>query len=222
MASPFFEPPLAGALGLTKATIFRLDPTGTKPIAPIGALVTRADPDRVSLDVVDQESIDHLYSVTSNPLQDFSAATSNVTRELVRMTLSGLLVSSIDLPIVGSVGFAGLRTDLGRFDQLRRLADARQPVMVITPRFSLPRAFIEGLSRSWSPQDGESVPITVSFVEARIVSTLAAQNVLPDVGASETGNNRRTDQGGQSAAPVDDVTVIDSDTFGVAPEVQPA
>ena len=222
MSSPFFEPPFAGALGLAKATIFRLDPTGTKPISPVGALVSRADPNRVSLDVVDTENIDHLYSVTSNPLQDFSAATLNVSRELIRMTISGLLVSAIDLPIVGSVGFPGLRTDLGRVDQIRRLADAKEPVMVITPRFTLPRAFIESLSRSWSPGDGESVPISISFVEARIVNTLAADSVIPDVAASQTGNNRTASHGGQAAQGVDNVTVTDADTFGVAPEVQPA
>ena len=100
--------------------------------------------------MVDSEDVERSYNVTTNALQDFTSATSNVHKNPERITVSGTLVSSVDLALAGSVGFAGLRADLIRVANLEELADARQPIMVVSPRVSMARAFIESISRSWN------------------------------------------------------------------------
>jgi hypothetical protein len=182
---------------------YRLDPTGTQPIEPLGDLIPALTSDRVVLDMVDSEDVERSYNVTMNALQDFTSATSNVHKNPERITVSGTLVSSIDLGLAGSVGFTGLRADLIRIANLEELADAREPVLVVSPRVSMARAFIESIARSWNPDQGENTLITVSLVEARIVSPLTATETIPDDAASATGNNRTTQAGSQSAPPVE-------------------
>lgn len=199
MVQPFIKSPLGGILGARTMAFYRLDSTGTQPIEPLGDLIPSLTSDRIALDVVDSEDVDRSYSVTLNALQDFTSAASNVHKNPERITVSGTLVSSIDLGPVGSAGFAGLRADLIRVANLEELADARQPIMVVSPRVSMARAFVESISRSWNPDQGENTLITVSLVEARIVSPLTANDVIPDTAASATGNNATTQAGSQSA-----------------------
>ncbi len=219
MVQPFIKSPLGGILGARTATFYRLDSTGTKPIEPLGDLIPSFNSDRVNLDMIDSEDVDRSYMVTMNALQDFTSATSNVHKNPERLTLSGTLVSSVGLALAGSVGFAGLRADLIRVANLEELADARQPIMVVTPRISMPRAFIESISRSWNPDQGENTLITISLVEARVVSPVTADNVIPDVESSATGNNRTTEAGNQAAATVQTQTVTPGATPGAAPSV---
>ena len=114
MVQPFIKSPLGGILGARTMAFYRLDSTGTQPIEPLGDLIPSLTSDRIALDVVDSEDVDRSYSVTLNALQDFTSATSNVHKNPERITVSGTLVSSIDLGPVGSAGFAGLRADLIR------------------------------------------------------------------------------------------------------------
>ena len=93
--------------------------------------------------------------------------------------------------------------------------------MVVTPRGSLPRAFIENLQRTWSPELGENSLVSVSFVEARIISPLAPGELFPDVAALNTGNVSTTAQGGQAAPVVQTQTVTPPQAFGAAPNVVP-
>ena len=219
MVQPFIKSPLGGILGARTATFYRLDSTGTQPIEPLGDLIPSVTSDRVGLDMVDSEDVDRSYVVTMNALQDFTSATSNVHKNPERLSLSGTLVSSVGLALAGSIGFAGLRADLIRVANLEELADARQPIMVVTPRISMPRAFIESISRSWNPAQGENTLITISLVEARVVSPITADNVIPDVESSATGNNRITEAGSQAAATVQTQTVTPGAAPGVAPSV---
>ena len=219
MVQPFIKSPLGGILGARTATFYRLDSTGTQPIEPLGDLIPSVTSDRVGLDMVDSEDVDRSYMVTMNALQDFTSATSNVHKNPERLSLSGTLVSSVGLALAGSIGFAGLRADLIRVANLEELADARQPIMVVTPRISMPRAFIESISRSWNPAQGENTLITISLVEARVVSPITADNVIPDVESSATGNNRITEAGSQAAATVQTQTVTPGAAPGVAPSV---
>lgn len=217
----FTESPLGGILGARTASFFRLDPTGTVPVEPVLDLRPAFTPNRITMDMVDSEDVSRNFIITTNALQDFTSATSNNHRDLIRMTVSGTLISGIPLPLVGQVGFAGLRADLLKVANLEALADAREPVMVVTPRVSLPKAFIESVSRSWTPDLGENTLITVTLVEARIVNPLSADDAIPDVAGSNTGNNQTSAAGAQSPAPVQTQTVIPPVSFGAAPFVIP-
>jgi hypothetical protein len=217
----FIKNPLEGILGAKTASFYRLDPTGTIPIEPVADLRPAFTPNRVTLDMVDAEDLSRSYQVTTNALQDFTSATSNVHRDLIRLTVSGTLISSVDLPFIGSVGFAGLRADLLKISNLETIADRREPIMVVTPRVSLAKAFIESVSRSWTPDLGENTLVTVSLVEARIVNPLSADAAVPDVAGSNTGNNAVVGAGAQSPAPVVTQSIIPGPVFGAAPNVVP-
>jgi len=218
----FIKNPLQGILGAKTASFYRLDPTGTIPIEPVADLRPAFTPNRVTLDMVDAEDLSRSYQVTTNALQDFTSATSNVHRDLIRLTVSGTLISSINLPLIGSVGFAGLRFDFLKFSNLETIADRREPIMVVTPRVSMAKAFIESVSRSWTPDLGENTLVTVSLVEARIVNPLSADAAVPDVFGSNTGNNAIAAAGAQSPTPVQTQAVTPGQAFGVSPEVVPS
>ncbi len=226
MVSPFVKNPLGGNLGARTASFFRLDPTGTVPVEPLLDLVPALNPARVTIDAIESEQKDTTFLITTNALQDFTSAQSNSHKEPVRITVSGILISSIDLGLVGSVGIAGipgfgggLRADLLKIDNLERLADRREPIMYVSPRIDMPKAFIESVSRSWDPGLGDNTIVTVSLVEARIVNPLIGDSAVPDVEASATGNNAVVGTGAQGGAPVETQSVVNSPTVGVAPTV---
>lgn len=228
MPEPFIQSPLGGILGVRSASFFRLDPSGTSPIESLGDLVNPFNPNKVSFDITDSEDSERSFTVTSNALQDFRNASSNVHKELERITVSGTLVSSVDLGPLGSVGTGGvlgfggsLRADLLRIANLETIADAREPILFVSPRVSMPRCFIESISRSWTPDLGENTLVTITLVEARIVNPLAAAEIVPDVAASLTGNNEVTQLGTQAGAPVLTQSVTPPIGFGLPPTVIP-
>jgi hypothetical protein len=226
MVSPFIKSPLGGNLGLRTGSFFRLDPTGTVPVEPLGDLVPGLNGNRIVVDALDSETKDSTYLITTNALQDFTSAQTNNHKEPVRITVTGILISSIDLGLVGSTGVAGipgfgggLRADLLKIDNLERLADRREPIMYVSPRVDLAKAFIESISRSWDPGLGDNTQISVSLVEARIVNPLLGDAATPDVEASATGNNAPKPAGAQGGKPVQTQSVTNSVTLGVAPQV---
>lgn len=217
----FQKTPIGGTLGRRTASFYRLDQVTGLPIEKLLDLIPALGPNRVTYDVVDSESVSQAFSVTTNALQDLTSATSNVHRDLIRASLTGTLVSSINVPGLASVGFAGLRADLIKLANLETLADAKEPIAVITPRLSLPTAFIESVDRTWSPEVGENTIVTISIVEARIVNPLSAESVVPDTAASATGNNATTALGNQAAPVVQTQTVTPPPAFGAASFVFP-
>jgi hypothetical protein len=225
MVSPFIKNPLGGNLGARTASFFKLDPTGTVPVESLIDLVPALNPARITIDAIDSEEKDSSYFVTTNALQDFTNAQSNVHKDLVRVTVSGVLISSVDLGLAGTIGVAGipgfgggLRADLLKADNLERLADLRVPIMFVSPRIDMPKAFIENVSRSWDPELGDNTIITVSLVEARIVNPLIGLDAaLPDVEASATGNNALASAGAQGGSQVGTQSVNNSVSLGVAP-----
>jgi len=219
MVQPYIESPLGGLLGVRTFTFYRLNAAGTQRVEPIGDLISSISGDGIALDMVDSEDVDRSYQVTTNALQDFTSATSNVHRELQRITVSGTLVSSFDVGRLGSDIFKGLRSDLIKVEKLEALADRREPIFAVSPRVSLPRAFIESISRSWNPAQGENTLVTISLVEARVVSPQSAAAVVPDEAASLTGNNSITKAGSQAAPPVETQTVTPGAAPGLAPFV---
>lgn len=227
MVRPYRESPPGGNLGVRNAVVYRLNRSGSAPVATLIELANPFSPNKVGLDVVDSESFTESYSVTENPLQDFTSATSNVHKELIAFDLSGTIISSIDIPFIGSIGVpgipggfgGGLRADLLKIRTLRAIANERMPVMVVSPRHSLDRAFIANVSDSWSPSDGENTQVTISFVEARIVSPLIADNVVQDVASLSNGNASVSSLGGQAPS-LAGSTSANANVTGLPPFVQ--
>lgn len=229
MANAFLENPLGGLLGVRTAVFFRLNKLGL-PVEPVfGVETVVISPNRIPLDMIDNESPTRNYSVTENPLQDLSSASSNVHKELETMSIVGTLTGTFNIPFVGTVGGppaipgfgGGLRLDLLKLANLEHLADRREPLMVVTPRKSMPKAFISSITPSWDPESGENTIVTIGLVEARIVNPLSAEQVVPDVETLVTGNNAQQGAGAQSPAPVDTQTVTEPLVQGQAPLVSP-
>ena len=222
--SPFPKSPLGGNLGARTASFFRLDPTGTVPVEPLIDLVPALSGRRLTFDILDSEDFDLSFLVTTNALQDFRSAQSNVHQDLDRITVTGTVISSIDLGLVGSVGVAGipglgggLRADLIKADNLKRLARRREPIMYVSPRIDMPMAFIGSISQSWNPDLGDNTVLTISLVEARIVNPLIGLTAKPDLEASATGNNAPASAGAQGGSPVETQSVTNSGSVAVGP-----
>jgi hypothetical protein len=209
LASIYGGSPAGGALGIQTCSIFRLDPTGTVPIEPVIDIVPGVSPLRVTLDAIDQETFRQSYRVTRNTLQDFSDTTSNVYKDLEVLTVAGVFAAGGPISAIGvGSGLAGLaRLDLQRANYLRQIADARQPVMVVTPHHSLARAFIEDLPTSWSPTDGRSIPVSITFVEARVLGP-GAITAFADADSLATGNNASQGGGQGGGEIVDDIDFL--------------
>ena len=191
---------LSGVLGLVTCSIFALDPTGTVPIEPVLDLVPGVTPFRVTFDVIKSENKSAKYRVTTNTLQDFSDTTPNVHQDLAEITVTGVLSSMGPLSLAGGpVPTLGARLDLLRIANLERIADKRRPVMVVTPRISLSKAFITNISRPWSPSDGESTVVQISFIQARILSPLLGAALL-DTASLAAGNTATTGGGTQAGS----------------------
>lgn len=198
-----YQSPLGGNLGSYTACFYKLDPaTFTFPLEPLPDLVPGIfTPLRVTLDIVDSESMTLTYDVTEHAVQSFLDVTTNVKKRLRGMTITGTFGGTPPLlPLIGGVppvpgSFA--RLDILRLNTLQAIADAREPIMVVTPRHSMHRAIITSVSDSWGPADGEQMAVTVTLKEARLVSALIADSVAQDFPAQETANNADVG-GGQS------------------------
>lgn len=209
LASVYGGSPAGGVLGIQTCSIFRLDPTGTVPIEPVIDIVPGISPFRVTLDAIDQETYRQSYRVTRNTLQDFSDTTSNVYKELAVLTVTGVFAAGGPIAAIGiGTGLVGLaRLDLQRANYLRKIADAREPVMVVTPHHGLARAFIEDLPTSWSPADGRSIPVSITVIEARVLGP-GAITAFADADSLATGNNASTGGGQGGGEVVEDVDFL--------------
>ena len=211
-----------GALGATTASIYVLDPSNTTALEPLADIVPALGPNRVTLDTIDSEQYQVNYRVTRNTLQDLTDTTSHVYSELISLTVSGVfaaggivgLVPGNLTPTTGLVRLA--RFDLIKFNNLKRIAARRQPVMVVTPRVSLARAFITSLPTTWTPNDGDSLPISITFLEARIISSKSI-SAFQDVDSMAVGNNA-SEGGGTGGSEAVDLNV---ETFAALQGVPP-
>jgi hypothetical protein len=212
---------LNGILKAEFASIYRLSRlSGFQiPISPIANFKPGLTGNHVSIDLVDNEDVSVNYTVTENTLQDFSNATSNVHRNLRRFTITGIMGSTIDVRSfigTGDILKARLkRLDLVRIENLYKIADRGEPVMAITPRFSLKQCFIESINRPWSPDIGPNTELTVSFVEARILGPELGVG-LPDYDSQLPGNG--TQAGGGNVAGFPSIT---SETASTTPGLAP-
>jgi hypothetical protein len=213
---------LGGIKMVQTASIYRLSRVSgfQVPIEPLIDLIPGITPARVTMDLIDSEDVSLNYTVTENTLQDFSNTTSNVHRELQRISITGVMASTLQTPLplpIGpaTTGSAFVRFDLLRIANLEAIANRGEPVMVVTPRFSLARCFIESISRPWSPDIGPNTELTISCVEARILSP-GQSNAIPNYGAQLPGNGTQTG-GGNVSPTVTNSPDLPFNVPGVAP-----
>jgi hypothetical protein len=225
MVSPFIAAAFEGMLGITTATFYRLNSIG-HPIGLVADINPLPTQDRTQLDMIDAESSPDVYDTTDNPLQDFSSATSNVHKPPVRMSITGTISSEINLGLLGSFGIGNIpgrvssfRKDLQVLETLRAMGDRKEPIMVVTPRRTLPKAFITLIDPVWTPDLGQNTIVTINVKETRIVDPLAPGSVILDTGAMNTGNNANNPAGGQSGTPIDTQAVSAPSAPGGAPSV---
>lgn len=198
MTFPLVPSPLGGVLGASTASFFKLTPLGV-PFEPLIDVVPGVTPFRITFDMVDNENVTHSYDVTEHAVQTFFDVTSNVRKRLVKVAITGTLSAVPPLLPIGAIPVPGsfLRLDLLRIQNLEALADSREPIMVVTPRFGLPKCIIADVSRNWNPGMGESSQVSIALTEARIVSPLTGITEA-DFPAQAPGNNA-AQGGGQSA-----------------------
>jgi len=217
---------LDGVISTKSASFFRLDETGTNAISPILDVVPSATDERVVLDVVQTETHTLDFLVTDSVLQDFSNIQSNIQSLPERLVIQGLVVNSLEPSLVSAVGLSALpgfdgetkRTDILKIKNLQELARAKEPIMVVTPRLSLPKALIESIIVDWTPEDGESLAVSISVKEVRIISPTGKTASLLDLAGSYTGNNAKVNVGSQGSGTTNS-TVSSSSTPGLAPVV---
>jgi hypothetical protein len=198
-------------------SIFKLDPLGVTPTEPVADVQPGFSPRRVTLDMIDQEGASYDYDVTEHNVAGFRDIASNVRKRLETITVQGTLgrTAPFVVPIaLGQSPFA--RRDTERLEALKAIADARAPVMVVTPRVGLAKALITYIQHQWSPQNGESLLVSITAREVRIVSPLIGTAVAADFPAQNPGNNVATG-GGQSATATVNQSATPSGIVGVPP-----
>jgi len=219
MTWPLVPNPLGGNLGATTCSVFRLDPLGVTALEPIADIVPGLSPLRVTFDMVDGEQAIYEYDVTEHAIQSFLDVTSNVRKRLEQITITGLVASAPPLlPMGAAPSPPELRLDLIRAANLKAIADSRSPVMVVTPRVGLAKAFITLIQQGWSPAQGDSTVVNLTVREARLVSPLTGDLIAPDYPSQSPGNNAATG-GGQAATTPVGQTATPSGTTGVPPTV---
>lgn len=204
------------------ATVYRLDPTGTTPLELLADIVPGITPLRTTFDMVDSESFTCEYDTTDHAVQAFGIVdfTSHVRKRLKSINITGTLGALLPLvlgppppQLPGSP-----RLDVLRLRNLEAIADARQLIAIATPRVYLRRAIITNLQHNWSPGEKESITVSITVREARLVSPLTGDFVSPDYPAQTPGNNAASG-GGQSPTTTVDAEVTPSGITGVPPTI---
>jgi hypothetical protein len=206
--------PFAGTTGSKRVGIYVLDPTFTTPLQPIFLdLLPQAanSPFAISLDVAQTVSRTHSWKITQNRLLDFTTATTHAQHNLQRASVSGILDPS-PLAATGRAGGLAsstlgiLRRDLLAKNILIAIAETRRPVLVLTPDWTMPRAWIESITETGNEGDGEVSRLSITFVEARIISAFLGN--LTDAAAMTGGASQTVDGGATAGAAVETPTAL--------------
>ena len=197
-------------------SVFRLDALYTKPVEAIVDIVPGITRMRVTLDMIESETASYEYDVTEHAITADREISSHVRKRLETITISGIIGRTPPmLPVPGPPNFKGLiKLDLLRLEHLKRMADERLPVMVLTPRVGLARAFLTSVRSRWSPGTGEAISVSIIAREARLVSPQFLAAIAADYPAQESGNNAATGGGQSSTEDLGEVESI-SDAPGI-------
>lgn len=212
-----------GLVGIQGLSIYRLiPPLYTVPVEPVLDLVPGITPFRVTADVITSSAEQRNYRVTRKRLQDFSDVTTHVQPELkslqaeILLAAGGLIPTLPGIPGTPTTGLVRLaRLDLMRFGFLAQMAERREPVLALTPQFTM-TGFIESLVPSWANLDGWSMRVSITIIEAKIVGPSLA-SAVPDVDALSTGGNAAPQAGSSSGSSVVSVEPTSPATPGVSP-----
>lgn len=202
------------------ASVFRIEPLTGVPVEPLVDLVPGVTPMRVTYDMVDNETIVYQYDVTEHAIQGFLDVTTHVRKRLETITIVGTLSGMGPLlPGPQPPNPPGVaRLDVHRVTNLRLIADTKLPVMILTPRMGLSKAFITSVQQQWGPADADSCIVTITAKEARLVLPGMTAPVSPDYPAQAPGNNAASG-GGQGAPGVVDTPYEPSAVPGLPPDV---
>lgn len=207
-AREFFRNTLDGLLGPgAAATFYRLDPFGRVPISRIGQVIRPQSSDALSLDMVETEQGETRGEFSTHTFEDYGEVATGFRLAPEGRTISGLISATVPVPLVGGVGGGeilarlesiyglGTRPDLVTLANLRAMQRRGEPVAVVTPRWSHSRMVIASIADTWAPGQGEAVRCTVVLAQARVVSPLVADGVIPDPGTLFGGNRAQGDAG---------------------------
>lgn len=225
LPSRFVNPSTVGASGLLgsfTASFFKLDPTGTIPVEPLADVIPSVTPFRVTLDMIDRDELIRNYSVTRHALQDLVDVTPHRKRNLKLVSITGTLSAAPALSLAGvpPPPTFGARLDQLRLSFLERIADHPAPIMIVTPRLSLPLGWIVGFRTPWTPADGRSTPVIIQAIEVRVASP-ELTDAVKDLDSLETGNTTAANGGEQAGKPINSTTTEPdvpqaAPTFGTA------
>jgi hypothetical protein len=194
-----FDSDLSGQLSRRTLLVYKLDPTGTFPIEPILDLVPGITINRITADLIESEAFTQTSSVTENTVSNFTTATTNSRRDLQTLQVNVLFTSIIQpgssMAVVPAVETPdSVRADLIRIRNLINLQGQNLPVAVYTPRWGMPRAFIESVSCPWDITLGTNTRATIAFKEARLLS-LERTAFVNDYDEQSSGANKKSGGG---------------------------
>lgn len=140
----------------------------------VAFLISRVNipsPSRFLFDITESENHGRSYRVTRNPVEGI--ASDNVIRNPDTLTVTGFLSANLlGSPIEVALGGLGsfMRRDRKELENLRRIADLRNPVVVWTPERTYPSMIIESISEHYDKSTGNGAGVTVQFVEVRVLT----------------------------------------------------
>lgn len=206
---------MAGMLAIHTASFFRLDPTLSVPIEPIADIVPGTTPYRQTLDMIDRDEMNRTWRVTQRPIQNAVNVTPHRQRQLKVFSISGVITNA-PMPLTpAQPPRPFVRTDQLRLSFLERIAETEEPIMVCTPRGSLPLAWITVLRTPWQPSDGRSTPVQIVVQECRIARPFTT-GATKDLDSLEAGNTTAESMGEQTGTTVEG-TVTEAPVTQAAP-----
>lgn len=161
--------------------IFRKTPADVgKVLAFILSDVAIPSGKRVRFDLSKSRDHGKAYDVTSNPVE--RATSDNIIKQPDTLDLVGRL-SANPLGFAGAAALLGtlgafVRRDLIEVEKLRKIADEREPVIVVTPERTYPSMAITSMRERYDDSTGNGVLLTLSLREIKIVSPFTVAGVV--------------------------------------------
>jgi hypothetical protein len=189
----------------SSVSIFAKDPASSGRI--LAFLLTRVIfpvAGRVRLDLSESEDHRRSYQVSRNPMEP--GVTGSIIRNPDTLTVQGFLSAT---PLGGIVAqqlgaFGSIfRRDRREVENLRTIADKREPVVVVTAERAYASMAIEAMNERHDNRTGNGIAVSLQFSEVRIVSPLLVGGML-DPDALALGAMNTASAGSQAPVEVPD------------------
>lgn len=185
----------------TSVSVFRADPSGLGLAAAFLLTSTDVPSDsRARFDATESEVETVSYTPISERIEA-GIVTYATLRNPDVVVISGVITATplgllgVPLGAFGSI----VRRDLSEFRRFKAIADAREPVIVVAREGAWPSMLITQIQRSKVPDDGNSVRLSVTFQEVRIVTPAGVVDLV-DFDSILAGAASSTDIGTQTSA----------------------